>query len=464
MQRLYRRSTQRYIAMEIKDRLALHAPLGETPFEEAERLTALRALNILDTPPEERFDRITRLAAELLDVPIAYVSFVDEHREWLKSSQGWDVSETPRDASICALTMCNRGPLIIPDALADARFRTHPMVVDAPHARFYAGYPLRSSSGHIVGTFGVADRRPRHLNRRARGLLTMLAEMVEHEMNLVDVIQLQLDALVAKVEAEAAHRERAEALHTLVEHRQHLTDELVKAAAYVQSLLPAPQTGPISTDWVFIPSAELGGDAFGYHWLDDDHFAMYLLDVSGHNIGAALHSVSVLNVLRTQTLRATNFHNPSDVLAALNAAFQMKQHHNMYFTIWYGVFDRKTRRLTYATGGHPPALLVTNTDGPPQIEQLRTRGLMIGGMREVAYPGASIIVPEGSSLYLFSDGIYEIRREEDAMMDLDDFVNLITENAAAGHYEVAHIVERIDQLQRCETCLDDVALLRVRFD
>ncbi len=450
--------------MEIKDRLALHTPLGETPFEEAERLTALRALHILDTPPEERFDRITRLAAELLDVPIAYVSFVDEHREWLKSSQGWDVSETPRDASICALTMCNKGPLIIPDALADERFRHHPMVVDEPRARFYAGYPLCSSSGHIVGTFSVADHRPRRLTGRAKGLLAMLAEMVEHQMNLVDVIHLQLDALVAKVDAEAAHRERTEALHTLVEHRQHLTDELTKAAAYVQSLLPAPQTGPISTDWVFIPSAELGGDAFGYHWLDDDHFAMYLLDVSGHSIGAALHSVSVLNVLRAQTLRATDFHKPGEVLAALNAAFQMKDYHNMYFTIWYGVFDRKSRRLTYATGGHPPALLVTGMGTTTQIEQIRTRGFMIGGVRDVTYPSASVVVPEGSSLYLFSDGIYEIRRVQDATMDLDDFVDLITENAAAGKYEVAHIVERIDQLRRCETCLDDVALLRVRFD
>ena len=450
--------------MEIEDRLALHAPLGETPFEETERLTALRALNILDTPPEERFDRITRLAAELLDVPIAYVSFVDEHREWLKSSQGWDVSETPRDASICALTMCNRGPLIIPDALADERFRHHPMVTGEPHARFYAGYPLRSSSGHIVGTFSVADRRPRRLSKRARSLLAMLAEMVEHEMNLVDVIQLQLDALVAKVEAEAAHRERTEALHSLVENRQHLSDELAKAAAYVHSLLPEPLTGPLRTDWAFIPSAELGGDAFGYHWLDDDHFAMYLLDVSGHNIGAALHSVSVLNVLRAQSLRDTNFYDPGAVLAALNDAFQMKQYHNMYFTIWYGVYDRKTRRLTYASGGHPPALLATQTGGTPRIEPIRTRGFMIGGVRNVVYPSASIIVPEGSALYLFSDGIYEIRRDDDTTMDLDDFVDLLTENIAVGKVEVAHIIERIDQLQRCETCLDDVSVLRVQFD
>ncbi len=450
--------------MEIEDRLALHTPLGETPFEEAERLTALEALHILDTPPEERFDRITRLAAELLDVPIAYVSFVDENRQWLKSSRGWEVPETPRDASICTLTICRRDPLIIPDTLADLRFRHHPMVTGKPHVRFYAGYPLRSSSGHNVGTFCVADHRPRRLSGRAQRLLKILAEMVEHEMNLVDVIELQLDALVAKVEAEAAHRERAETLHTLVEHRRHLADELAKAAAYVQSLLPKPQAGPIHTDWVFVPSTVLGGDTFGYHWLDDDHFALYLLDVCGHGIGAALHSVSVLNVLRAQTLPTTDFHQPAEVLAALNEAFQMKKYHNMYFTIWYGVFNRKTRRLTYATGGHPPALLVTHASGTPRVERLRTRGLLIGGVRDVVYPSASVVLPEGSALYLFSDGVYEVRREDGSMMDLDDFVDLITEHVAAGKHEAQQVLDRIEQIQRCQTCLDDFALLRIRFD
>ena len=85
-------------------------------------------------------------------------------------------------------------------------------------------------------------------------------------------------------------------------------------------------------------------------------------------------------------------------------------------------------------------------------------------MLDVTYPSASIIVPEGSSLYLFSDGVYEIRREKGPMMDLDDFVDLLSENVVAGKYEVAHIIDRIDPLQRCQTCRDDVALLRIQFD
>ena len=117
--------------------------------------------------------------------------------------------------------------------------------------------------------------------------------------------------------------------------------------------------GPIRTDWRFVPSADLGGDSFGYHWLDDDHFAFYLLDVSGHGVGAALLSVSALNALRSQSLPQTDFRDPGQVLTALNQAFQMDQQNGMFFTIWYGVYHKPTRRLDYSGGGHPPAILLS---------------------------------------------------------------------------------------------------------
>lgn len=242
-----------------------------------------------------------------------------------------------------------------------------------------------------------------------------------------------------------------------------LAAELAKAVRYVRALLPEPQSGPITTEWLFRPSAELGGDAFGYHWLDDDHFALYLFDVCGHGIGAALHSVSVLNVLRAQALPDTDFHEPGAVLAALNEAFQMKRYDNMYFTIWYGVFNRRTRMLTYATGGHPPALLVTNTADTPCIERLRTRGLLIGGVRGVAYPSSTQYLPVGSTLYLFSDGVYEVRQTDETMMDLDDFIVLLREQVARGEGTVHQLMSRIDTLRDCPDCIDDTALLRLTF-
>jgi serine phosphatase RsbU (regulator of sigma subunit) len=104
--------------------------------------------------------------------------------------------------------------------------------------------------------------------------------------------------------------------------------------------------------------ASLGGDSFGCHWLDEDTFAIYLVDVSGHGVGAALLSVSVMNALRSQSLPDINFNNPEQVLASLNVAFPSEENNDMFFTIWYGVYNKSTRELTYASVGHPPALFL----------------------------------------------------------------------------------------------------------
>ena len=140
--------------------------------------------------------------------------------------------------------------------------------------------------------------------------------------------------------------ERNEAFEALQASQQVLAKDLATAAQYVRSLLPPPQQiDQVAADWRFIPSASLGGDAFGYHDLDPEHFAVYLLDVCGHGVGAALLSVSALNAIRSQALPQTDFRDPAAVLAALNRAFPMERHNDMFFTAWYGVFDRGRRRL-----------------------------------------------------------------------------------------------------------------------
>jgi sigma-B regulation protein RsbU (phosphoserine phosphatase) len=143
----------------------------------------------------------------------------------------------------------------------------------------------------------------------------------------------------------------------LLASEKRLAAELADAAGYVRSLLPAPLEGAVRAQWRFKPSVELGGDIFGYHWINPDRLAIYLLDVSGHGVGAALLSLSVFNVLRTQSLQGADFGDPASVLGQLNRVFPMEQHNNLLFTIWYGVFDRNRRRLTYSSGGHPPAVL-----------------------------------------------------------------------------------------------------------
>src|SRR3954469_19814351 len=176
--------------------------------------------------------------------------------------------------------------------------------------------------------------------------------------------------------------QRNEAYVALQESQRRMAKDVAEAAKYVQSLLPEKlRKGAILADWRFIPSADLGGDTFGYDWLDDEHFAFYLLDVSGHGVGAALLSVSALNALRSQSLPQTDFRNPGQVLTALNKAFPMEQQNGLFFTIWYGIYHRPSRRLDYPGGGPPPALRLP---GPARASArqlvLESQGPMIGAV------------------------------------------------------------------------------------
>lgn len=157
------------------------------PVDEQERLTQLRALAILDTPPEERFDRVTRMARRLFGVPIALVSLVDENRQWFKSCLGMELSETDRRVSFCAHAILNKGALVIEDAAQDERFADNPLVTGAPYIRFYAGHPLHTLSGQAIGTLCIIDREPRAFEQEDLAMLADLAGMVEREIMAVQL-------------------------------------------------------------------------------------------------------------------------------------------------------------------------------------------------------------------------------------------------------------------------------------
>jgi hypothetical protein len=152
------------------------------PIDEDDRIEALYALDILDTPPEERFDRHTRLAAALFRVPVSLISLVDSDRQWFKSCYGTDIAETPREVSFCAHAVAAREMLVVPDTLLDARFREHPMVQSGPRIRFYAGAVIHAANGQPVGTLCVMDMRPRAISDEERNLLADLAAMIETEL------------------------------------------------------------------------------------------------------------------------------------------------------------------------------------------------------------------------------------------------------------------------------------------
>lgn len=154
----------------------------ETPPDEDIRIDALRRLGILDTSFDERFDRLTRLAKHLFGVPIALVSLVDEDRQWFKSCQGLDASETPRDISFCGHAILGDDVFLIQDAALDTRFHDNPLVIGEPHIRFYAGCPLTVTGGNKIGTLCVIDRKPREFGADELALLRDLAHMVELEL------------------------------------------------------------------------------------------------------------------------------------------------------------------------------------------------------------------------------------------------------------------------------------------
>src|SRR3954471_23845194 len=400
------------------------------PANDAKRLEALHALDLLDTPPEERFDRITRLLTLVLRVPMAYISLVDSDRQWFKSSCGLDSTETPRSVSFCGHAILADEPMVVPDAAADERFHDSPLVTGEPYIRFYAGHPLNGPGGQKVGTLCVADHRPRSLDESELEALREMARVVERELGLVEAVHLQRDLIRAEQRATEAEHRRAESLGRLVESQRHLMRELSQAPKYVRSLLPEPLDGAVRTRWRFEPSSALGGDFFGYDWIDPDSLAIYLLDVSGHGVGAALLSASVANALRGRSLPGTDFRDPAAVLSGLNDAFPMDRHDGKYFTIWYGVYDRAGRRLTYASGGHPAALLLTG----PTLEtshpvELGVRNFAVGMMPGERFSSKSVPLGPSSKLYVFSDGVYEVHKPGGSMMRYGDLVDYLASSS-----------------------------------
>jgi diguanylate cyclase (GGDEF)-like protein len=152
------------------------------PHNEEARLKALQSLNILDTQPEERFDRLTRLARRMFGVPIALVSLVDENRQWFKSHDGIDVSETPREISFCGHAIHDDSLFIVNDAASDERFSDNPLVLNDPNIRFYAGYPLKHHDGSRLGTLCIIDKEPRSLSEEDIEAFNDLAQLAEHEL------------------------------------------------------------------------------------------------------------------------------------------------------------------------------------------------------------------------------------------------------------------------------------------
>jgi len=268
----------------------------------------------------------------------------------------------------------------------------------------------------------------------------------------------------ACLEKKALRDQEQDYLATIETTQKRLKRELDDATTYVRSILPEPETKPYPIDWVYTPSTELGGDAFGYHWIDDDHFAMYLLDVCGHGVGASLLSVAAINVMRNGSIAQTDFRDPAQVLTRLNNMFLMERQNNMYFTLWYGVFQKSTRKLTFSGGGHPPSLLFTGdiAGGQPTLQELHRGGLPIGALEDVPYGATTVDVPADARLIILCDGTYEIELPEGGMLGLEGFTEFIRPRIASPTL-LAEVTEWIRSFHGDGPLEDDFSLVRVHL-
>lgn len=238
--------------------------------------------------------------------------------------------------------------------------------------------------------------------------------------------------------------------------------DLARAARYVAALLPPPiPEGPVRADWRFVPSANIGGDGFGYGWLDDHRFAAWLLDVSGHGAGSALLAASVMNLLRDHSLPGTDFADAASVLSALNARFQMDRQGGLYFSIWYGVFDVRSRVLGFGCAGQHPAFLRQPGEDAPR--PLWVKSPAIGLAPDWPFRRAEAELPTGARLYLFSDGAFELATPDGRMLAIADFLPVLAGPPEPGLAEPERLWRAVRRAARPGPLDDDVSVLTLDF-
>lgn len=254
--------------------------------------------------------------------------------------------------------------------------------------------------------------------------------------------------------------QRNEAYEAIAAGRKQLAEQIATAACYLRSLLPAPNRGRVKLDWRYIPSADLGGDTFGYDWLDADQLAIYILDVTGHGLDSALFAVTIMNVLRSRSLPNVDFHKPAEVLARLNDAFPMERYGLKNFTIWYGVYRAAEKKLSWAGGGHPDALLI---DEHGEVRRLASQGPMMGMMPWSDWGTEEMEVTPGTRLYAFTDGVQEIHKAEGGDWTMGELIAFLRQPDDQETPLMDRLHRHVCELHGSELLDDDFSIVEACF-
>jgi len=272
--------------------------------------------------------------------------------------------------------------------------------------------------------------------------------------------------ITVRKEAELALKNSEQKLRELNEQKDQylsiINSDLDKASKYVNSLLPDEIDHPnLRIHWKIVPSTKLGGDSFGYHWIDDEHLALYMLDVTGHGVGAALHCVSALNMLKYETLSNTDFTLPHEVLHGLNQVFQMSEHNSLFITMWYVVYNNTKRELSYAGAGHPP-LIIINRKGVPEI--ISSENTVIGVDEHLEFLSGTYVFEEKTEVYMYTDGAFEAELPDGKMLGIDDLVNFLLKNRDSSAQEIELLYNSLLDLNAGKNLEDDFTIMKIEYD
>ena len=241
-----------------------------------------------------------------------------------------------------------------------------------------------------------------------------------------------------------------------------LERELRRANQHVLAILPLPiREGPVRAEWYYVPCTGLGGDAFGYRDLGDGYHVGYLIDVTGQGVGAAMHSVAVANVLRQEGLLGVDFRDPAAVMTRLNDNFPMRLHDGLTFNAWYWVYHRSSRRLSYCAAGTHPSWL--SDRAAAMLVPLSSDDPAVGSVQEHRYVARRAFVPPGASLYIFSDGAFEIEDRSGARWTIDDLVTVIRDVPVDGVTEAQRVYNAVRDAARPGPLEDDFSLIVLTF-
>ncbi len=414
----------------------METPSDLIPANEEKRMAAVRRYDVLDTPPDGAFDRVTKLAARHFDVPVSIVSIVDTDRIWFKSHHGLEAAEIGRDPGLCASAILGAEPWVVENAAVDPRAMANPLVAGEMGLRFYAGAPLTTHDGFRLGTLCVIDHQPREFSEDDATVLADLADVV------MDELELRL-ASRAIVEQHLVLREQAE----------HMAGQLQA------SLLPPvlPEIAGIELASMYRPfdAGVVGGDFFDVFEIGDV-CVLAVGDVSGKGTAAAAVTGLARHTIRSAALWA---HCPGEILDNLNRSMLLGRVGGDidYFCTVLVMFARRRGQgmtIDVASAGHPPALVVDRSGASSEVG---ASGPPAGWYPEAVYVETTVELGPGDRILLYTDGLTEARSSS-GLVGVDG----VAAQLAAGGTAQDTIDALLAAVDGTLTVSDDIAALVLR--